>query len=1188
MAVEAGAVYVPIRPSFKGFQQKVKKPSTDAGESSAGAFARAFHKRLQAAFQALPEAKINADSSDAQIAIQTLRAALEELSHQTIGVDIDSATALAEIKAIEAELKSLETDSPDIQVKTDAAVALAELAAVQRQVTALDGKEVNIKVDKTTKGMHSAFLQTSLLTTAIVALAPAAIPVFAVMSAGALGVAASLGAAGIAAGGFGIIAADQISRVTEVLDKMAQARERADKATTSKARNAALKEEKRLYDTLTPTQKKAAQQIQQLGAAWDKTSNALSKPVFDAISPWIDTARKGLKLLPSLVTPAATAIETLGEEARAAIGSRYWKDWFRDIGQEGAVSLYGFAHAAGNVGQGLAELFRQWLPIGNRMLPDLIRLTQGFNDWANSAKATSAIERFMAYVREVSPSVMAFFHSLGPALVNIGHAAGILAPVSLAIATALADIVAAVPPPVLAAIVAGFVALRIATAVWAVTMRAVHGATIILTVATKAWAATAWLGTRAAGAASIAYNALSISALRASVSMAALGKAAGIATGILVAAGALDALSTHMKKASGASPQMNKLALDLANLGRTGKATGELAKQWGADLSGTATDVGVKIGGLGAAIKRLAEPSTLQAIDNWGARNLGALTRGADGASQMISKVKSLDTALATMVKSGNSQQAAAAFAKIAAEGAKNGVELNKLKSLFPQYTSLVGNATVRNQALTAQINSQNRSLQANASAFARDEQQVVEFRLAMQNATSSLRTNGQAFFGNSRKAIENRQAVLGVASSVRNYANDLVNSNSVTAKNVQRLKEQKAQLVRLIESFGVSRQKAKEYANQLVKIPKNLSTNLKVNAKGQFSMMRNPGTVREFHYAGGGLVRKFATGGVVHGPGGPRSDAVTAQLSDGEFVMNAQSTRMFLPQLMAMNDEGNKGTAYKGKGYAFASRKYLDEGNPRYASGGLVHNYGHSGGMGATLTSARKDNQTGVNRQLQFAIRETINIAKQLVKLYGSGSGVVGAARSQLGVPYSWGGGGKGGKSRGIGRGRNTVGFDCSGLTEYAWWKGAHTSIGGTTYSQHPNSRSVSKRPGALGFPHSGHVVIASDKPGKIIQAPFTGSHVQEVSRSMSDWRWPKNAKFDSGGYLPPGLSLAYNGTGKPEPVLTSGDWSAIHSLAGGETSSGGNTSYTINARTADFSVRDLETLQRQQEARARIGRPR
>jgi cell wall-associated NlpC family hydrolase len=40
----------------------------------------------------------------------------------------------------------------------------------------------------------------------------------------------------------------------------------------------------------------------------------------------------------------------------------------------------------------------------------------------------------------------------------------------------------------------------------------------------------------------------------------------------------------------------------------------------------------------------------------------------------------------------------------------------------------------------------------------------------------------------------------------------------------------------------------------------------------------------------------------------------------------------------------------------------------------------------------------------------------------------------SQVGVPYSWGGGSLTGPSKGIGSGAGTVGFDCSGLVRYAF----------------------------------------------------------------------------------------------------------------------------------------------------------
>ncbi|WP_292058030.1 tape measure protein [Martelella sp.] len=50
----------------------------------------------------------------------------------------------------------------------------------------------------------------------------------------------------------------------------------------------------------------------------------------------------------------------------------------------------------------------------------------------------------------------------------------------------------------------------------------------------------------------------------------------------------------------------------------------------------------------------------------------------------------------------------------------------------------------------------------------------------------------------------------------------------------------------------------------------------------------------------GGGV--RLAAGGRVSGPGGPRGDKIPAQLSDGEYVVNARATRDNLPLLEAIN----------------------------------------------------------------------------------------------------------------------------------------------------------------------------------------------------------------------------------------------------------------------------------------------
>lgn len=56
----------------------------------------------------------------------------------------------------------------------------------------------------------------------------------------------------------------------------------------------------------------------------------------------------------------------------------------------------------------------------------------------------------------------------------------------------------------------------------------------------------------------------------------------------------------------------------------------------------------------------------------------------------------------------------------------------------------------------------------------------------------------------------------------------------------------------------------------------------------------------------------KFATGGIVTGPGTATSDSIPARLSNGESVMNARSTSMFAPVLSALNQAGG-GAAFSG-----------------------------------------------------------------------------------------------------------------------------------------------------------------------------------------------------------------------------------------------------------------------------------
>jgi cell wall-associated NlpC family hydrolase len=120
------------------------------------------------------------------------------------------------------------------------------------------------------------------------------------------------------------------------------------------------------------------------------------------------------------------------------------------------------------------------------------------------------------------------------------------------------------------------------------------------------------------------------------------------------------------------------------------------------------------------------------------------------------------------------------------------------------------------------------------------------------------------------------------------------------------------------------------------------------------------------------------------------------------------------------------------------------------------------------------------------------------------TGKAIARSAAQYLGTPYSWGGGGAGGPSKGIAQGANTVGFDCSGLTQYAYGKLGITipRVSGSQFNAGIKVNPNQAQAGDLVFFHPtsngpGHVGIYLGN-GTFIQAPQTGD-VVKVSK-LSD----------------------------------------------------------------------------------------
>lgn len=351
-----------------------------------------------------------------------------------------------------------------------------------------------------------------------------------------------------------------------------------------------------------------------------------------------------------------------------------------------------------------------------------------------------------------------------------------------------------------------------------------------------------------------------------------------------------------------------------------------------------------------------------------------------------------------------------------------------------------------------------------------------------------AIRTGGDATSGQNafRASIQRMLPVLyamtGGDRALRAQVDALAKSTGAVTG---RLGVSRSAFMATARSMGVSSKEANRLWKELAKI-KSKAIKVSVDAKGQWKAFNNgvavPGSERP-GFAKGGRVPSI-------GPESSRDyDSVPSILRVDEHVWTPEEVDA-IGGHAAMYRMRREAKAGRLKGYASGGR--VSQG-PMDVPGGYHH--------------AIDPVVSGANAMIVTMINA---MAKEIKKAM-SGGGVVAAARSQIGRPYSWGGGGPGGPSYGIGRGAGTYGFDCSGLTEYAWWKGAHTEIGGTTDPQAAGSHAIGgPRPGALGFVGNPihHVMLGSDKPGYVIQAPFTGSFVQEVQRTSSNWRWPNNAK--------------------------------------------------------------------------------
>jgi phage-related protein len=336
-----------------------------------------------------------------------------------------------------------------------------------------------------------------------------------------------------------------------------------------------------------------------------------------------------------------------------------------------------------------------------------------------------------------------------------------------------------------------------------------------------------------------------------------------------------------------------------------------------------------------------------------------------------------------------------------------------------------------------------------------------------------------------------------------------------------------------------------------------------------------------------------FNKGGVV--PGSGSSDTVPAMLTPGERILsNEQVTQLGGHRGIDAMLGKDHPTKTGGNPSRQEERTRYQGGTQHYASGGIIGKV--TSGIGGAISGAYDWAQDvvvgGLKKAAQAAINSLVRPLINQIPGNGVGSLLKGLAnkavdgmlgwfgtedkkatggpavqralswvKTQNGLPYQWAGNGN-------------PSWDCSGLMSAIesvirgqkphrrWATGSFSGNNGPAgWVRNLNS------PFMVGITNSGVGHTAGTLAGMNVESSGgAGVHMGKSARGYNDsmftsrWGFAPAAKYDSGGLLQPGATMAINATRKPEAVLTAEEHDAFRSIVTGLGKAGVGDGVTVN----------------------------
>ena len=450
----ASRVITKIDALLKSLGSTTASPTVGPETAAAEAELAAIEKSLKAIDGETAKAKVDLDGAAAQAQILAIAQALAKIDGQvaeaTADVDVDG---LPELAALHGELEALNTIRPVIGIDVDTLRSLAELDALRAKLAALQNQDIDVDVDITRALVELDILEIKLLratrdreididvdwpsidriaaaatrasgqvtglTTAIVALGPALVPITAVALAGlgALGAGLLAATAGVAL--FGGMAVSAFLPIIDTLKKMKVQQDAYDRALTSKQREAALEKQKALWETLDPAQQKVAEGMGRMLQAWGDLEAEMKPEIFALAGRAMDDLGKIIPRTEPLLHSMSAAFSNLLTSLENSLSSPAWQGFLTNMERVAGPITESLLRSLGNLITGIVGILNAFIPMSMSFTSGFEEMTAAFAKWGTDLDSNPGFKSFTEYVKREWPRIKGFIIDVWKALIDL-------------------------------------------------------------------------------------------------------------------------------------------------------------------------------------------------------------------------------------------------------------------------------------------------------------------------------------------------------------------------------------------------------------------------------------------------------------------------------------------------------------------------------------------------------------------------------------------------------------------------------------------------------------------------------------------------------------------------------------------------------------------------------------------------